>query len=294
MYVITGATGNTGKEIAEALLAADKKVRVIGRSADKLKSLAGKGAEAAVGSLDDAAFVTKAFTGATAVYAMIPPDLQTPDMRAYQNRIGETITNAVRGAGVKHIVALSSVGAHLPKDAGVVQGLYDFEQMLNKLDGTNVLHLRPTYFMENLFWQIGTVKQMNIFGSPIKGDTRFPIVATKDIAVIATKRLVKLDFSGKSVQYILGARDVTYNELAQVLGKAIGKEAPYVQFPYDDARNAMIGMGMSAGVADAFIEFQKSMNDGKITSDAKRDVNSTTTTTIEEFAQIWAGAYRAQ
>ncbi len=294
MYVIIGATGNTGKEIAHALLAAGKKVRVIGRDADKLKAFTEKGAEAAVGSADDAAFLTKAFAGATAVYGMLPPNLQAEDMRAHQNKTAKAITEAVQKAGVKYFVTLSSVGAHLAKDAGVVQGLYDFEQMLNKLSGVNVLHLRPTYFMENLFWQIGTVKQMNIVGTPINGDMKFPMIATKDIAVVATDRLIKLDFTGHSHQYLLGSRDVSYREVTTILGKAIGKEAlPYVQFPYEDARGAMVGMGMSPSVADAFIVFQKSLNAGNIAEDAKRDAKSTTPTTIEEFAKTWAYAYNA-
>ena len=63
MYVITGATGNTGRAVAEILLAAGKPVRVIGRSEDKLKALADKGAETAVGSLEDEGFLVEAFNG---------------------------------------------------------------------------------------------------------------------------------------------------------------------------------------------------------------------------------------
>jgi uncharacterized protein YbjT (DUF2867 family) len=68
MYVITGATGNTGKPVAEALLREGKKVVVVGRDAEKLKGLVEKGATAAVGSLEDSNFLAKTFIGATAVY----------------------------------------------------------------------------------------------------------------------------------------------------------------------------------------------------------------------------------
>jgi uncharacterized protein YbjT (DUF2867 family) len=293
MYVITGATGNTGKEIATALLAAGQKVTVIGRSAERLQPLTAKGAKPAVGSLDDAEFLAKTLQGAKAVYAMIPPNYAAENFRVYQNRIADALVSAVKQAGVKYVVALSSVGAHLTEKAGVVQGLYDMEQKFNQLKDVHVLYLRPTYFMENLLGQIGTIKQMGIMGSPLKPDLKFPIIATKDIAAVGAKRLLALDFTGKSVQYILGARDVTNNEIATVFGKAIGKpDLKYVQFPYADAKNAMVGMGLSASAAEAMVEFMQSMNEGRTLSDVRRTPENTTPTTLEAFAKIFASIYQ--
>ncbi len=293
MYVITGATGNTGKEIAAALLAAGQEVTVIGRSAERLQPLVAKGAKPAIGSLDDANFLAKTFQGAKAVYALIPPNYAAENFRAYQNRIADALVSAVKQAGVKYVVALSSVGAHLTEKAGVVQGLYDMEQKFNQLKDVHVLYLRPTYFMENLLGQIGTIKQMGIMGSPLKPDLKFPIIATKDIAAVGAKRLLALDFTGKSVQYILGARDVTNNEIATVFGKAIGKpDLKYVQFSYADAKNAMVGMGLSASAAEAMVEFMQSMNEGRALSDVRRTPENTTPTTLEAFAKIFASIYQ--
>src|ERR1700690_1764439 len=103
-FVITGATGNIGKRISETLLSKKKKVRVIARSADKLKGLVAKGAEAFVGSLDNAGQMADAFKGATAAFVMIPPNYTAPDFRAYQNRISETLTKAIQNSGVKFVV----------------------------------------------------------------------------------------------------------------------------------------------------------------------------------------------
>jgi uncharacterized protein YbjT (DUF2867 family) len=293
MYVITGATGNTGKEIAAALLAAGQKVTVIGRSAERLQPLTTKGAKPAVGSLNDANFLAKAFQGAKAVYALIPPNYAAENFRAYQNRIADALVSAVKQAGVKYVVALSSVGAHLPEKAGVVQGLYDMEQKFNRLQDVHVLYLRPTYFLENLLGQIGMIKQMGIMGSAMKADLLFPIVATKDIAAVGAKRLLALDFTGKSVQYLLGARDVTNNEIATVMGKAIGKpDLKYVQFPYEDNKNALIGVGFAVSPAEAMVEFIQSMNEGRILRDARRTPENTTPTTLEDFARIFASIYQ--
>lgn len=286
MYIITGATGNTGKPIALALLNAGKKVRVVSRNADKVADLTEKGAEALIGDINDPSFLEKAFEGVEAAYVMIPPNFGAENFRAYQSSLAESFALALEKNKVKYVVTLSSVGAHLPEKAGVVQGLYDMEQRFNKISGLNVLHLRPTYFMENLLGNIPMIKHMGVMGSPLKGDMPFPMVATKDIAEVATKRLLDLNFQGNSAEYILGPRDVTYNEVAGILGKAIGKnDLKYMEFPSSDARKAMIEQwGLTPSAADAMLEFQETMNAGKITEDAKRTPANSSPTSVEDFA----------
>lgn len=295
MYVITGASGNTGKVIANALLGAGKKVRVISRDAGKVKDLTDKGAEAAIGNIDDVNFLTNVLTGAKSFYAMIPPNFVTDNYRGYQNHVADAQIEAAKNAGVKYIVTLSSVGAHLTEKAGVVQGLADMEQKWNAVEGINVLHLRPSYFMENTLGQIDTIKNMGIMGSPMKGDLPFPMVATKDIGEMAAKRLIALDFTDSEVQYLLGSRDVSYNEVATIYGKAIGKaDLKYVEFPYEDAKKAMMeGWGFSENVADAFGEFMQTANAGYLFEDAKRTEQNTTPTSPEEFARVFAQVYNS-
>ncbi len=293
MYVITGATGNTGKPIAAALLNAGKKVRIISRDAVKAKELTDKGAELFVGDVGDVNFLSKAFQGATAVYAMIPPDFTAPDVTKYQMKIADSIAQAVQTTRVKFVVALSSVGTHLEKDAGIVSGLRYMEQKLNAIPGLNALYLRPTYFMENSLGMVDVVKNMGVIGSPVKRDLRINMIATKDIAAVAARRLLALDFSGSNVQYLLGQRDLTYSDVATILGRAIGKpDLQYVEFPPDEFRKAMLGIGASESIADNMNTFIKSMNEGKILSDAKRTPESTTPTSIEEFANTFANIYR--
>ena len=293
MYIITGATGNTGKAIAEALLAKGKKVRVIGRSADRLKTLADKGAEPFIGDVQDAAAMTRAFTGAKAVYTLIPPDYSAQNMRAYQNRVSEAFTHAIGAARVPFVVNMSSVGANLSEKVGPVNGLHDHEERLNKLKDVHVLNLRPTYFMENLLWNIETIKKMGILGTPLKGDLPMTMIATRDIAAEAAERLLKLDFSGKSTKELLGERDLTLTEVTRIIGKAIGKpDLSYVQFPYDDAEKAMTGMGLSADTARNFIEMNRSLNERIMRPMEKRSASNTTPTSIEQFAQTFAAIYK--
>lgn len=291
-YVITGATGNIGHVLSEKLLAAGNTVVAIGRNQDKLKTLSNKGALTVTGDLKDAAFLTKTFQGADGVFAMIPPEYGSNDFRKYQNEVGDAIISAIKSSGVKNVVFLSSIGAHLSEKAGVVQGLYDVEQKLNKLQGVNIKILRPGYFMENLFMEVGIIKQAGIAGSALRGDAPIAVVATKDIAEVAVKHLSKLDFKGISVEYILGAREYTYNEITKLLGNAIGKtDLIYVQFPYPDAKQGMIQSGMSENVADLMNELVEVLNNGN--ADYIRNTSNTTPTTVEEFAPIFAAAYNA-
>ncbi len=141
MYAITGATGNTGSIIADTLLAKGQKLRVIGRDAAKLERFVKKGAEAFVASLDDATALERAFAGAKAVYALIPPNPVAEDLRAYQAKISSAIAAAIQKTGAAYAVSLSSLGANHAEKVGPIGGLYDLEQKLNSVPGLHALHL---------------------------------------------------------------------------------------------------------------------------------------------------------
>jgi len=293
MLVVTGATGNIGSKIANNLLSKGQRVRVVGRSADRLKQFVDRGAEAFVGDLADTNFLTRAFTGATCVFAILPPDWTATNVRENQTRIGESIVTALKNARVKQVVNLSSIGAHLTERAGIVQGLHDQEQRLNQISGLNVVHLRPAYFMENILGTAEMVKTQNMIGSPLNGALRFPTIATKDIAEIATGFMLKPNFEGHTVRNLLGQRDLNYNEIVKVLGNTIGnKDLTYVQVPYDEARTYMVKLGMSDSVASAMTEMMKTMNEGTFLSEARRTLETTTPTSIEEFTKTVANYFK--
>lgn len=294
MYVITGATGNIGSKTADILLAKGEKVRVVGRNAANLQRFVDKGAEAAVGNLKDSAFVTKAFTGATAVFAMIPPDYTAKDFRAYQNEIGASIATAIKNAGVGYVVNLSSQGAELSEGTGPILGLHDQEERLNRLERLNVLHLRCAYFMENLLWNIPLISQQGIAGSAVRGDQKFAMIATRDIAAWVADWLVKRDFAGKKVHDLLGQRDFTLNEATAIIGKEIGIPAlKYEQFSYEDAAKWMRENGTSTDASRCFIEMSKALNEGIFNVNRPRTPQNTTPTSFEEFAKTFAEAYAA-
>lgn len=292
MLVITGATGHIGSRTAELLLDRKEKIRVVGRNAAGLQRFVERGAEAAVGDLLDRVFLGRAFEGARAVFAMIPPNYAASDFRDYQNRVGKSIAGAIVDAKVTHVVNLSSQGADLPAGTGPILGLRDQEARLNALAGVNVLHLRPTYFMENLLMNIPLILQHGFAGSAVRGDVPFAMIATRDIAAVVAMRLVARDFTGKTVLDLLGPRDLTLNEAITVLGRQIDKpDLKYVQFSTEDATKGMLAMGLSADVVRLFIEMAQALSERRFGAGRPRTPENTTPTTIEEFATLFAAAF---
>ena len=286
MYVVTGATGNTGNVVAKALLSRGEKVRVIGRTAERLKALAAEGAEPFAADLTDTAGVTKAFAGAKAVYVMLPPNPTNSDYRSFQNRVTDAIVAALRSTGVTHAVTLSSIGADKPDKTGPVEGVHYLEQQLNCIDALNVLHLRAGYFMENTLAQIGIIQKMGMAVGPLRPDLKLPMVATRDIGEAAADVLLSLDFRQKQTRELLGQRDISMNEVAQSIGSAIGKPGlRYIQAPDEQVRPALVQLGMSSNVAGLILEMSAALNSGHMRALEQRSAKNTTPTSYETFVR---------
>jgi uncharacterized protein YbjT (DUF2867 family) len=296
MYVITGATGNTGSVVAKQLLAQGQKVRAIGRNADRLQPLAKLGAEPFIADITDTAALTRAFTGAQAVYAMVPPDIRNQDVYAYEERVADALAQAIEKAEVKYAVVLSSIGADKPDKTGPVLGLYNLEKKLNRIASLNALFLRAGYFMENTLGQAGIIHGLGKAAAPLRPDLKVPMIATHDIGVFAANALLKLDFSGKQTRELLGQRDLDYNEVAAIIGKAINKpDLQYVALPDEQLKPALVQMGMSPNMADLLLEMSASLNSGYMKALEKRSAQNTTPTTYETFvAEEFVPAYQGK
>ena len=294
MYVITGATGNVGSVIARTLLAKGQKVRTIARNVDRLQALAADGAEPFACELTDAAALAKAFAGASGVYVMIPPNLQTQDYRAWQDRVSDAAATAIERAGVANAVSLSSVGADKPEGTGPVVGLYRLEQKLNRISGLNVLHLRAGYFMENTLAQIGVIRTMGIMAGPLRPNLGIAMIATRDIGDAAAAALLKLDFSGRQARELLGQRDLSMTEAAAIIGNAIGKpELTYAMAPDEQLRPALMQAGLSENMVNLLLEMSAAMNSGHMRPLEPRSPQNTTPTSYETFvAEEFVPRYR--
>src|SRR6202163_907818 len=289
MYVILGASGNTGSIIANSLLSAGKKVRVVGRDSGRLQRFVDKGAEAFTADMSDAAALTKAFSGARAAYLLLPPAKSRED----QERESDAIAKAAKESGLRYAVYLSSYGAQVPEGTGPVAGLHSSEEKLNEISGLNVLHLRAAYFMENNLAAIGMIHGTGIFGHALLPDLQMPMIATRDVGDYAARRLLDLDFSGKQTRELLGERDLSMTEATAVIARGIGKpDLRYVQFPYDQVQQVLEEMGMPPKKAAVYIEMFKAINTGVLVPQEPRSRENTTPTSFETFVQdVFAPAY---
>jgi uncharacterized protein YbjT (DUF2867 family) len=290
MYVILGASGNTGSIIATSLLLKAKKVRVVGRDAGRLQRFVDKGAEALTADWSDVAALTKAFSGAHAAYLMLPPAKSRED----QEQESTAIAQAVKESGLRYAVNLSSYGAQVPEGTGPVAGLHSLEQKLNAISGLNVLHLRAAYFMENNLKAIGMIHGMGLLGNALLPDVKLPMIATRDVGDYAAQRLLHLDFSGKQTRELLGERDLSMTEATAVIARGIGKpDLRYKPFPYDQVQQALTQMGIPPKGAAMYIEMYKAINTGVLTPLEPRSPDNTTPTSFENFVQdVFAAAYQ--
>jgi uncharacterized protein YbjT (DUF2867 family) len=266
---------------------------VIGRSEDRLASFVKQGAEAAVGDVSDAEFVARACDGVGGVYHLIPPRFDI-DLRAWQTEVGKALIAGIRDAGVPYVVNLSSVGAQHHEGTGPIAGLREQEDRFNELTETNVLHLRPGWFMENMYMMLDAIRGMGVLPMPIPGDISIAMIATRDIGAEAARRLAALDFDGHHIKELLGPRDYTLNEVAAIIGAAIGKpDLPFVTVPEEAAAAGFEQMGAHPATVATFMEMYRGFGEGRVVAQEPRSAANTTPTTLEEFAAGLAAAYNA-
>lgn len=289
-YVITGSIGHISKPVVEGLVKAGKEVHVVTSSSEKVKEIESLGAKALTGSLFDSAFVKKALEGAEVVYTMVPPIWQTDNWKASQLEVVNNYIQALTGnKTVKYIVNLSSVGAHLGSGTGPIDAIAALEKELNKLSGIQVKHLRPTFFYYNFLSQLPMLKHAGIMGGNY-GEQKIALVSPHDIAEVALEELLKLTFTGNSVRYI-SSDERTGNEIAEVLGNAIGKKFPWVVFTDEQLLKGLQEGGLPLTHARAFVEMGAAQRSGKLAEDYQKNKPAFSKTKLEDFANEFKAAF---
>jgi uncharacterized protein YbjT (DUF2867 family) len=293
-YILSGSLGNINKPLTQKLVAAGHDVTVISSSEARKTEIIALGAKAAIGSVDDVAFLTTTFAGADAVFALIPPPATVPtDWKARIRQVGKNFAEAIKSADVKKVVQLSSIGAHMAEGCGPVSGIHFAELALDALEGVDIIHLRPGSFYTNFYGMIGMIQHAGIFGNNNGGDSIMPLVHPNDIADVAAEELLSLSFTGKSIRYIV-SDERTSKEIAAVLGKAIGKDnLPYIEFTDEQALEGMIQAGVPAEIARNLVEMGSAIRNGETIADYVKHKGALAPTKLEDFAKEFAVAYAA-
>jgi uncharacterized protein YbjT (DUF2867 family) len=281
MYVVVGATGNSGSLIASRLLDQGKSVRVISREAERLNPLIARGAQPFIASsMEDEETMLRAFEGSKAVYYLINTPNTIPDWTT----LGHRLASSLQRSGAKHLVVLGSFAAHLPMTNSHYDDFYALEQAINASPELNVIHLRPNFFLDNLFLSIPEIKAQGTISTPFAGHVKAPHVAIRDIASIAATELSNLTFKGKVAIELLGERDLSMDEIAAAIGAAVGKNVRYVQTSYEDmaarlerVKNTTPEMGVRLA------HMYKVFNEGRVSWPNPPALR--TETTLEQFLQ---------
>ena len=291
-YTLIGSLGNITKPVAETLIQAGHEVKIITSKQGNTAAITELGATPLTGSIEDASFLTNAFTGADAVYLMIPPKWDMADWLTYQQQVADNYAAAIKKSDVKHVVLLSSIGAHLGKGTGPIDGLAYLESKLNELTDVNAVYLRPGYFYFNLFSMIPLIKNAGIMGTNQPADQKMVLAHPKDIATVAAEKLLRLNFKGKQVQYI-GSDEKTWAEITTTLTKAIGKEnTPWIEFTDQQAHDGMLQAGLPETIASGYTNMGAAFRGGEAQADYwKNHPAQLGEVKLDEFAAVFAATY---
>ncbi|HEY2509294.1 MAG TPA: NmrA family NAD(P)-binding protein [Polyangiaceae bacterium] len=274
MFVVTGATGNTGSATARALLERGKKVRVVVRDAARGAEWKARGAEVAVASLEDAAQLTAALRGAEGAFLMVPPDYVAKDYLASRRKVTEAYAAALEATRLGRTVLLSSVGAQRTAGTGPIRSLHHAEDRLRRT-GAAVTFLRASYFLENWGSVLGVAKENGVLPSMLKLGKSLSMVSTRDIGRVAAEVLTG-ERAAAPVIELAGPADLTPEEVAATVSSILGKTVPAVPVLEEEIVPALKSAGFSDDVAGLFREMIGGFNRGETLPEGGTLVRGTT------------------
>ena len=279
--LVNTPTGKIGRLVTRHLLDAGLDLTLISRHPEKLDSL-GTRAPVVQGDLDDPVTLDRATRGVDTLF-WVTPGLANPDYLRWNQDLAKLAVATAHRNGVKRAVVLSSISAQVPRGVGPISSLHQVEREF-RAGFADLVILRPTFFMENHFASIASISTMGAIFAPIAGSVRFPQIATRDIAARAAALLGDGTWAGQRVLGLHGPAEVSYEQTAQILGEALGRPVRFVQVTGEQARQAMLGGGLPAYVADAYVEMYGAMGSGVFQQAEPRSPETTTPTTLREFA----------
>ncbi|MEK6785471.1 MAG: NmrA family NAD(P)-binding protein [Nitrospirota bacterium] len=262
MFVVLGATGNTGSVVVETLLSKKQPVRVIVRSADKGAAWKAKGADVAVASLEDVSALTKALEGAKGVYLLVPPNYGAEAWLADQRARMDRAAEAIQKSGVDHVVLLSSVGGHLHGGTGPIRAASYGEQALGCI-AKRLTILRPCYFMDNWAPVIGAAKAQGVLPTFIAPQAKIPMISTKDIGRIGAEQLMTGGY-GKQIVEMAGPEEYSPDQAASALSQILGKTVTAQHAPLSAVVPTFKSFGFSDEAARLFEEMYTAFSKGAI------------------------------
>jgi uncharacterized protein YbjT (DUF2867 family) len=281
MILITGASGNVGREVLKQIATRGVKVRAAFQSVSKA-AVAPSGVDIVTMDYNRPETLQAALEGVERVFLVGPP---MPNLTALERKA----IDEVKHAGTIHVVKLSAMGgqrAIFPRQHA------DSEEYI-KSSGLPYTFLRPNGFMQNFINYNGpTITTQNAFyGS--QGEGKVSHIDLRDIGAVAVKALTEDGHAGKA--YTLTGPEALSNErVAQILSDDTGREIQYVDLPPEQFKQALIAAGLPEWSADALVDLQRFYREGsasEVTSAVER-LLSRKAISFEQFSRDFAQAFQ--
>jgi uncharacterized protein YbjT (DUF2867 family) len=280
LVLVTGATGQQGGAVAQALLTRGHQVRALTRNAASpaANGLRQQGVEIAVGDFTDHDSLVRAARGVDAVYAMSTPYEQGAEQEIAQ---GVAMTDAAKAAGVAHLVYSSVASANRATGISHFDGKYAVEKHL-QASGVPYTIVAPVFFVENLLqpWTLSGLRQGKL-GMALPAGRSLQQITVADIGAFVAAVFERRDaVFGR--RFDIAGDELTGNEAAAILSKAMDREVHYEGFPPDVLR------AQSEDLARMFEWFDRTGYAADIKS-LRRDFPEVAWHTFEEWAhrQDW-------
>ena len=294
--VVTGSLGHISKPLTIDLVQKGHDITVISSKPERQKEIEALGAKAAIGSMEDADFLSESFKGADVVYVMEALGYnsffdQNLDFITAINKIGNNYKQAIQQSGVKRVIHLSSIGAHTDKDNGLLAFHYNVEKILQQLpDDVSIKFMRPVGFYYNLYGFIDSIKTQGVIATNYGGDSKKPWVSTIDIAAVIAEEM-EAPFEGRKIRYI-ASDEISCNEIASILGAAIGKpDLKWLVISDEQMLNGMIAAGMNPQIAAGLVEMNASINKNELYEDYYINSPKLGKVKMTDFAKEFAEVY---
>ena len=294
--VVTGSLGNISKPLTQELVQKGHSVTVISSKSERQADIEAIGANAAIGSMEDVDFLTSTFKGADIVYCMATNDMSvffdhSFDIYAYYNQIGKNYQEAIAQSGVKRVIYLSTIGGHTDKGNGILRFHFDVEGILNQLpNDVSIKFMRPVGFYTNILREMQTIKAQSVIIQNYGGDDKEPWVSPFDIASAIAEEMEK-PFDGRTIRYV-ASEEISPNEIAKILGKAIGDNNLKWQVMSDkELYNAWLAIGFNPQIAQGYIEMKAAQGTKVLYEDYYKNRPALGKTKFADFAKDFVKVY---
>ena len=223
IILITGATGNIGRELTKKLSAHKVSFRAMVRSSKAAESVAAlKGTEIVIGDFNDSESIADALEGVHRAFLLTNSSEQAEVQQG-------TFVDMVKRAGVKHIVKLSQWAADLESPVRSLRYHAAVEQKIRE-SGMAYTFLRPSLFMQGLLAFRETIAAQGKFFAAA-GDAKISAVDVRDIAAVAAAALTGEGHAGRTYDLTSPGGTDPRGDGRNTLSRALDREIQYVDIP---------------------------------------------------------------